>query len=409
MNALITNYVVGLGPAKSELSGPNAGEHYKKLAALAAQELPDYALPYMIEYGACGLVNHIAGELRVVQGSGPRRARPRRGAHERGMAGRAREPPCAPRNGSRAIFASPRKRCRASRSSGTSEQLARRLRRCQSSATLFDTMSPGGTTITARNNVHVLGSEGPTLILAHGLGADQSAWNQLAPSLAKDHRVVLFDHVGSGRSDVSAYDRVRYDRLEGYADDVIELVTELDLRGAVWIGHSVSAMIGVLAEAKAPSLFSDLVMVAPSPRYLNDPPTYVGGLERKDVDDFLMLMDQNFMGWSMAFSGLASPDRAIAQQLRNAFSATDPRVLRQFAEVTLLSDCRAALPAVSAPCLVLQCADDAIVPVGVGEYLGDALPRATYRLLEVSGHCPHLSVPAILEGAIREYLMARSP
>lgn len=254
-----------------------------------------------------------------------------------------------------------------------------------------------------RNHVRVLGQGKHVLVLAHGLGCDQDIWRSFVPLVESDFTVVLFDYVGSGKSDITAYDPVRYGSLDGYATDVVEVLGALDLGPVTWVGHSVSAMIGAHAQVRAPELFRDLVLVAASPRYLNDPP-YVGGFERQDVDDFLSLMDHNFMGWATAFAGLASKNDAIAKQLTQCFCATDPRTLLQFATITLLSDCRALLPKVSAPCLVLQCEDDAIAPFAVGEHLRDRLPRSEYVVMPVTGHCPHIAAPALLDREIRRFV-----
>lgn len=260
--------------------------------------------------------------------------------------------------------------------------------------------------VLARNNVNVLGTGDRTILLGHGFGCDQTMWRWIAPALAQDHRVVLFDYVGAGRSDRAAYDAVRYGSLSGYAADAIDVCEALGARGAVWIGHSISSMIGALASVARPDLFERLVMVAPSPRFLDDPPDYRGGFGERDISDLLDLMDHNFMGWATSLASMAVPSEDLSGVLRESFTSIDPRAARQFAEITFRCDLRDVLPRVAAPTLVLQCAHDDIAPVEVGEYTRRRLPRADYRLLDVAGHCPHMSHPDEVLGAVREFLRA---
>jgi sigma-B regulation protein RsbQ len=259
-------------------------------------------------------------------------------------------------------------------------------------------------TILVRNNVKVLGTGRRPVVFAHGLGCDQTVWTTLAPRFERDHTVVLFDYVGSGGSDRQAFDRCRYGTLAGYAQDLTEVVSALGLEDAVLVGHSVSGMIGLLASLANPGMFSSMVMLAPSPRYVNDPPDYVGGFQSSDVDDVLALMDQNYLGWAKTFSSLAAPQESVAKQLDASFCAGDPETLRLFAEVTFRVDLRAQLSRVTAPSLIVQCTDDAIAPVSVGKYMHEHMPRSSYRLVEEVGHCPHLSNPALVEGVVREFL-----
>jgi sigma-B regulation protein RsbQ len=243
-----------------------------------------------------------------------------------------------------------------------------------------------------RNNVQVRGAGPRTLVFAHGLGCDQNVWRRLAPRFERDHRIVLFDYVGSGGSDRSAYDANRYGTLEGYAQDLAEVVEALDLKSPVLVAHSISSTIGLLAVHSAPALFDRLVFLAPSPRFLNDPPDYVGGL------------DQNFMGWAETFSSLVAPDSAVAREMKESFCSTDPRTIRTFAELTLYSDVRKLLPQVDRASLILQCSDDSVVPLAVGEFMQRELRNSTLNVLEVAGHCPHLSDPAVVEDRIRPFL-----
>jgi sigma-B regulation protein RsbQ len=243
-------------------------------------------------------------------------------------------------------------------------------------------------------------------VFAHGYGCDQNMWRFVAPRFADRYRVVLFDHIGAGGSDLAAYDPVRYASLSAYADDVVELCRALELEDVVFVGHSVSATIGVLAAAAAPELFSALVLVGPSPRYIDDA-GYVGGFSRGDIDELLASLDSNYLGWSSAIAPviMANPDRPeLAEELEQSFCRTDPEIARRFAHVTFLSDNRADFPRVSTPALVLQCSDDVIAPVAVGEYVRDQMPNASMTLLEATGHCPHLSAPDVTTEAIEKFL-----
>jgi sigma-B regulation protein RsbQ len=264
--------------------------------------------------------------------------------------------------------------------------------------------------ILARNNVHVAGlRDGPVMILAHGFGCDQNMWRHVVPAFAGTYRIVLFDHVGAGGSDLSAYSRERYGSLSGYAADVLDICRELEIDRAVFVGHSVSAMIGVLAARLEPTLFEALVLVGPSPRYIDDG-DYVGGFTRADVEELLDSLDSNYLGWSAAMAPviMGNPDRPeLGEELTNSFCRTDPEIARQFARVTFLSDNRADLPAVPVPTLVLQCSDDVIAPVSVGEYVASRMPDAELVVLAATGHCPNLSAPAETIAAMRAFLSAR--
>ncbi|WP_233495813.1 alpha/beta fold hydrolase [Geodermatophilus sp. TF02-6] len=260
--------------------------------------------------------------------------------------------------------------------------------------------------VLARNRVRVSGAaDGRPMVFAHGFGCDQEVWRFVAPGFGADHRVVLFDHVGSGRSDLSAYDPVRYGSLRGYAADVVEVCRELALRDAVFVGHSVSAMIGVLAAARAPGVFGALVMVGPNPRYVDDG-DYTGGFSRADVAALLESLDSNHLGWAAAMGPVVmGPDHPeLAAELSNSFCRTDPAIARQFARVTFLSDNRADLPGVRVPTLVLQCSADAIAPEAVGRYVHEHVPGSVFTRLAATGHCPHLSAPEETAAAIRAFL-----
>ena len=265
------------------------------------------------------------------------------------------------------------------------------------------------TGILARNNVTIRGEGTQTMLFAHGFGCDQNMWRFITPAFEKDYRIVLFDYVGSGKSDWSAYSRARYHRLEGYAQDLLEICAELDLRDIIFVGHSVSSMIGVLAANQQPERFAHLIMVGPSPRYTNDG-DYIGGFERADIEGLLDTMERNYLGWASFLTPIVmkNADRPeLTQELHASFCSTDPEIARCFAEATFFSDNRADLPKVRIPSLVLQCSDDAIAPLSVGEYTSRQLSGSTLRIMEATGHCPHMSHPEETIRVIKDYL-ARS-
>jgi sigma-B regulation protein RsbQ len=263
------------------------------------------------------------------------------------------------------------------------------------------------TSVLARNCVRRSGiDDGRPIVFAHGFGCDQAMWRFVAPDFEVDHQVVVFDHVGAGNSDLSAYDPAKYGSLRGYASDIVEICRELDLRDVVLVGHSVAAMMGVLAQQQAPELFGALVMVGPNPRYVDDG-DYVGGFSRTDIAGLLDALDSNHLGWSaqMAPVIMGNPDRPeLAQELTNSFCATDPDIARQFARVTFLSDNRSDLPTCGVPTLVLQCSDDVIAPEVVGKYVHAQVPGSVFTQLEATGHVPQLSAPEETTAAIRAFL-----
>lgn len=261
----------------------------------------------------------------------------------------------------------------------------------------------------ASNAVTVSGRPvGPPMLFAHGYGCDQGMWRFVAPEFAATHRTVLFDHAGYGRSDPAAYSAQRYSTLDAYASDVLDIIHELDLHGVTFVGHSVSAMIGVLAAGREPARFARLVLVGPSPRYLDDPATgYVGGFSAADITELLDSLDSNYLGWSRAMAPviMGNPERPeLAAELTDSFCRTDPTVARRFAEVTFTSDNRADLARVSVPTLILQCSEDVIAPAPVGDFVHRAIPGSALVAMRATGHCPNLSAPAETVAAIKAFL-----
>ncbi|HUP39818.1 MAG TPA: alpha/beta hydrolase [Vicinamibacterales bacterium] len=259
-----------------------------------------------------------------------------------------------------------------------------------------------------RNNVHTQGETGPPMLFAHGFGCDQNMWRFVAPAFADAHRVVLFDHVGAGSSDLSAYDKRKYARLDGYAADVLEICTELRLSDVIFVGHSVSAMIGVLAARLQPERFKALVLIGPSPRYIDDT-DYVGGFSREDIDGLLSSLDSNYLGWSSAMAPviMGHADRPeLGAELTNSFCRTDPDIAADFARVTFFSDNREDLAGVRVPTLILQCAEDVIAPDSVGEYVHRQMPVSQLVRMRATGHCPNLSAPDETVAAMKAFLTA---
>jgi sigma-B regulation protein RsbQ len=247
------------------------------------------------------------------------------------------------------------------------------------------------------------------MVFAHGFGCDQNMWRFVAPAFERDFRTVLFDHVGAGRSDLSAYDRDKYSSLHGYADDVVEIGRALELKNAVFVGHSVSAMIGALSAIKAPDMFESLVMIGPSPRYIDDG-EYRGGFTASQIEELLASLDDNHMGWSMAMAPaiMGNPERPeLGEELANSFCRTDPEIAKQFARVTFMSDNRDDLAKIPVRTLVLQCKEDIIAGEQVGEYVNRHVPRSEMAILDATGHCPNLSAPQEVVAAIQSFIQRR--
>jgi sigma-B regulation protein RsbQ len=261
--------------------------------------------------------------------------------------------------------------------------------------------------VLARNNVTVGGNPaGRPMLFAHGFGCDQNMWRFVTPGFEGRYRTVVFDYVGAGGSDLSAYDAERYSRLDGYAKDVLEVCQALDLRDVVFVGHSVSAMIGVLAADEAPERFGALVLIGPSPRYINDG-EYVGGFTEEDIEGLLASLDSNYLGWSSAMAPviMGNPDRPdLGAELTESFCRTDPDIQKRFARVTFLSDNRDDIGRVRVPALVLQCSDDVIAPDSAGAYVHRHLAGSRLVKLAATGHCPNLSAPQETIAAISAFL-----
>ncbi|RYD73886.1 MAG: alpha/beta hydrolase [Verrucomicrobiaceae bacterium] len=258
-----------------------------------------------------------------------------------------------------------------------------------------------------RNNVRVKGKEGgTTMLFAHGYGCDQNMWRLVTPAFEEDYQVALFDHVGAGNSDHAAFDRQKYSTLAGYARDIVEIGQALGLRDAIFVGHSVSAMMGVIAASMAPGMFASLVLVAPSPCYLNDG-AYTGGFSRAEVDELLDALDKNHMGWSMNMAPviMGNPDRKeLGEELANSFCRTNPEIAKHFARTTFLTDAREILGDAVLPSLILQCSSDVIAPLSVGSYMHEKMPHSYLVVMKATGHCPNLSAPEETIAAIREFL-----
>ena len=257
-----------------------------------------------------------------------------------------------------------------------------------------------------RNNVKVRGSMERTMMFAHGFGCDQNMWRFVEPAFKGEFRTVLFDHVGAGGSDLKAYHKNKYSKLDGYADDVVQIGRKLDLKDAVFVGHSVSSMIGVLAAQKAPGMFGKLVLVGPSARYIDDG-DYVGGFSEKQIEELLQFLEANHMGWStqMAPAIMGNPDRPeLGEELTNSFCRTDPEIAKAFARVTFTSDNRADLPKVEIPTLILQCSEDIIASKEVGEFVHRGIPNSEIKFLAATGHCPNLSAPDEVIAAMRIFV-----
>jgi sigma-B regulation protein RsbQ len=257
-----------------------------------------------------------------------------------------------------------------------------------------------------RNNVVVGGNGDTAMMFAHGFGCDQNMWRYIYPAFQNNHKTVLFDHVGAGNSDLSAYSFQKYDKLEGYAEDIVEIANELNVREGIFVGHSVSGIMGIMAAAMAPDIFKMLILVSPSPSYINQD-DYTGGFSKAEIDELLESMNNNHLGWSMAMAPviMGNPDRKELQdELANSFCKTDPDIAKHFARTTFLTDKRDILPQTNVPILILQCSNDLIAPVEVGQYMHQHTPDSKLVIMKATGHCPNLSAPEETILAMNNYL-----
>lgn len=261
--------------------------------------------------------------------------------------------------------------------------------------------------ISIRNNIRIFGEGEQIILFAHGFGHDQNMWKHLTPFFTKNYRIIVFDYVGAGNSDLSAYKQEKYKTLHGYKQDILDIIQTLNLRDIIFIGHSVSGMIGMLAAIEQPAYFKDFIMIGASPRYLNDRDGYAGGFEEEEIRELLTMMEMNFTGWASYLAQQVmdqSEGPALAKELENRFVTTDPEIARDFAEVTFMSDYRSQLPFMKVPTFIIQCSDDSIVPVEIGEYLNAHIPNSTLTIIEAIGHYPHISQPEDTAKLIKNYL-----
>jgi sigma-B regulation protein RsbQ len=257
-----------------------------------------------------------------------------------------------------------------------------------------------------RNNVTIIGEGEQVLLFAHGFGCDQSTWKYIISYFSPDYKLILFDYVGSGKADHSAYDPIRYDSLQGYAEDIVDICKALKLENVIFIGHSVSSMIGALAAIRLPSAFKKLIFICPSPRYLNDT-DYTGGFEEADLNDLFELMDDDYIAWAHATAPaiMGTPNQSLlGEELAESFCSMHPEIAKSFARITFLSDNRKDLANIPVQSITLQCSEDIIAPLFVGDYIKANTPNNTLLVLKTTGHCPHMSAPAETFAAIELFL-----
>lgn len=246
-----------------------------------------------------------------------------------------------------------------------------------------------------RNNVNVSGAGEQAMVFSHGFGCDQNMWRFITPAFKNEHKIVLFDHVGAGKSDITAFSKMKYETLQGYADDLLQICEALNLQQVIFVGHSVSSMIGALAAVKQPGSFEKLVMVGPSPCYINSA-GYRGGFSREDIEELLESLESNYLGWSAAMAPviMGNPDKPeLGEELTNSFCQTNPEIARHFAHTTFLSDNREDLRHIKTKTLILQCSEDVIAPLEVGAYVHHHIADSEMMVLSATGHCPNLSAP----------------
>lgn len=260
-----------------------------------------------------------------------------------------------------------------------------------------------------RNNVTVKGKGKQSMLFAPGFGCDQTVWDSVTCAFEDDYQLILFDYVGFGKTDVNAYDKNKYNNLKGYIDDLLEICTSLDLKDVIFVGHSIGGMIGLLASLEKKDLFSRLILLGPSPRYLNDAPDYLGGFTKEEIDGLIDMMEKNYVGWASAFASTAMNDSErpeLVEILEKRFLTSDPMAIRQFAEITFFIDTRSELAKVTVPSLILQSENDLIVPPFVAEYIKEKIPNSSLKRINAIGHLPHVSHPQETIKHIDEYLQS---
>ena len=267
-------------------------------------------------------------------------------------------------------------------------------------------ISPETSYVENKFNINISGEGTQIILFAHGYGCDQNMFRHIYPAFENDYKVILFDHLGSGKSDINAYKKEQYTSLRNYADDIIEICDSLKVKDIIFVGHSVSSMIGLLAANKRPELFKKMILIGPSPRYINEG-DYIGGFDQESIEELLETLDSNYLGWSRAMAPVMmgnSERPELSEELSNSFCNTDPEIAKNFARLTFFSDNREDLEAVDVPCLIIQCKQDIIAPLAVGEYMSQKLKNSTLNLINATGHCPNLSAPEETIKAIKDYI-----
>ncbi|WP_316806398.1 alpha/beta hydrolase [Pedobacter agri] len=261
-------------------------------------------------------------------------------------------------------------------------------------------------TILIRNNVKILGQGSQVIMFAHGFGCAQSSWKYITDAFLEDYRVILFDYVGSGQSDQNQYDYHKYSTLEGYACDVIDIIEALGLKDIIFVGHSVSSMIGMIAALQIPESFKKLIFIGPSPRYLNDR-DYIGGFESADIESIFTQIAEDYVGWTKGISP-AVMDKAeqpeLADFLQECFEETEPSIALAFAMATFKADYRHQIKNLRVPSLTLQSSNDMMAPQSAGEYIHQNTRDNFLVVMKATGHFPHISEPKETIREIKDFI-----
>ncbi len=271
---------------------------------------------------------------------------------------------------------------------------------------------PANDDVIRRNNVKITGSGQQVMLMAHGFGCNQLMWRFLTPELSSQYKIVLFDYVGSGGSNLAAYSRQKYSDLEGYAQDIIDICNTLDLQNVVLVGHSVSSIISLIAAQQIPQRIHSLVMVCPSPCFLNHPPDYLGGFNREDLTELIDLMDKNYIGWAQYLAPLVAGNLDkdfVSNELAESFCSTNPITAKNFAKATFFSDYRSLLPLNNHPVLLLQSQTDALASLFIGDYMHKHTPKSVLQVVEAKGHCLHMTHPQQVAGYIQHFMQSLQP